>query len=91
MPRSGLERTANVSRNSLANEARRVSRRHHVSRANRRDDSGKSMPVTNQATAPHPIATRIELGRKAKLCAIAGPCTVVIAAPATTQRAAIHW
>ncbi len=33
----------------------------HVSRAKRREDSGKSIPVTNHATAPHPIAMRSEL------------------------------
>ena len=35
----------------------------HVSLANRREDSGKSTPVTNQATAPHPIARTNELRR----------------------------
>jgi len=35
-----------------------------VRRANRRDDSGKSTPVTNQAITPHPAATSTAEKRK---------------------------
>ena len=63
----------------------------HVSRANRRDDSGKSTPVTNHATTPHPIAKRTALRRNESIGGMGEPATVVTAAPATTVKMAIHW
>jgi hypothetical protein len=61
-----------------------------VRRAKRRDDSGKSIPVTNQATAPHPIARRTELRRKWVKDGRGELFTVVITAPAMAIKIAIH-
>jgi len=60
------------------------------SRANRREDSGKSTPETNHANRPHPIASPTELNRNCEIESGAVSRKQVIAAPATTQTIAIH-